>query len=169
MPTAFDLQITVNALRDAAANRKRFRRAGVKGRGREAGSGPIDVVLCVVDHFEPQAGSAPPEAADRRLEAWTTRYPAVADRHRDSDGRRPPHSFFYPWDEYRREEMARLQELCSLGYGEIELHLHHEDDTEATLRAKIDAALVEYRGRGALSQWPDGRTAFGFIHGNWAL
>ena len=40
-------------------------------------------------------------------------YPRIADRHRDFDGRRPAHSFFYPWDEYRREEMAPLQAMCA--------------------------------------------------------
>src|SRR5439155_17963245 len=52
---------------------------------------------------------------------------------------------------------------------EIELHLHHHDDTDATLRALLREALHTYRQHGALSAWPDGRLAFGFIHGNWAL
>jgi hypothetical protein len=59
--------------------------------------------------------------------------------------------------------------MCESGVGELELHLHHQDDTDATLRSKLREALTVYRSHGALSQWPDGRTAFAFVHGNWAL
>ena len=37
---------------------------------------------------------------------------------------------------------------------EIEIHLHHRDDTEATLRAKLEDAIAEFRAIGALSCWP---------------
>ena len=30
-------------------------------------------------------------------------------------------------------------------------------------------AIRTYREHGCLTTWPDGRTAFGFVHGNWAL
>jgi hypothetical protein len=38
-----------------------------------------------------------------------------------------------------------------------------------TLRRKLREAVRAYRAYGALSEWPDGRPAFGFIHGDWAL
>ncbi|MBW3622866.1 MAG: hypothetical protein KY468_05585 [Armatimonadetes bacterium] len=132
-------------------------------------SGPVDLFLCVVDHYEPQHGRASKALAMERLEDWIERYPKIAGAHRDSEGRVPAHGFFYPWDEYDEEEFVRLVELCRGGWGEIELHLHHRDDTEATLRQKIRDAVETYRRHGALSEWPDGRPAFSFIHGDWAL
>ncbi|MFN3649699.1 MAG: hypothetical protein ACK47B_08955 [Armatimonadota bacterium] len=132
-------------------------------------TGPVEIYLALVDHFEPSVGRPSRAVAHRRLEDWLTRYPQVAGRHRDADGRHPAHTFCYPWDELDPWELDRLAELCAEGWGEIELHLHHRDDTEATLRTKLREALRTYRAAGALSEWPDGRTAFGFVHGNWAL
>ena len=132
-------------------------------------SGPVDLFLCLVDHFEPQVGRPPADVAQERLDDWLVRYPQVSGQHRDWDGRHPAHSFFYPWDEYEAGEFPRLAELCAAGWGEVEIHLHHENDTDATLREKFRAAIDMFRGFGALSQWPDGRPAWGFIHGNWAL
>src|SRR3989442_427263 len=136
--------------------------------GQRASNQATDLYLCIVDHFEPQVGRPEKTVSRERVEDWLRRYPDIADGHRDADGRRPAHSFFYPWDEYDEWEMAHLSDLCHAGYGEIELHLHHCDDTDASLRGKIREAIREYRCHGALSQWPDGRPAFGFIHGNWA-
>ena len=159
MPFLYDIEISLRALRDIAANR-RSRKAGSQ-------SGPTDLLLCIADHFEPQVGGAKESAARVRLDDWLLRYPQIADRHRDADGRPPAHTFYYPWDEYDRGEFVPLQAMCAQGYGEIELHLHHRDDTEASLRQKLKQAIAAYRELGALSTWPDGRTAFGFVHGNW--
>jgi hypothetical protein len=127
------------------------------------------VFLCLVDHYEPQVGRPPRPTARARVEDWLQRYPQIASRHRDAVGRAPAHSFFYPWDEFDDWEFARLAELCAAGYGELDVHLHHCDDTDDTLRCKLREAVMTYRNGGALSAWPDGRPAWGFIHGNWAL
>jgi hypothetical protein len=129
----------------------------------------LDVFLCIVDHFEPQVGRPLQAVARERLEDWLARYPPIAARHRDADGKHPAHTFCYPWDECDEWELTRLAELCACGWGEIELHLHHRDDTETTLRQKLREAVTAYRAQGALPAWPDGRPAFGFVHGNWAL
>ena len=156
----FNLEIAYRAHRALAANRKR-RKSAI--------SGPTDLFLCIVDHHEPQVGQPSRGIALSRVEDWLHRWPKIADRHCDSDGKSPRHSFFYPWDEYEDREFARLSELCAAGYGEMELHLHHRDDTSETLRQKLDAAIAAYTAHGALSRWDNGRPAFGFIHGNWAL
>ncbi len=128
----------------------------------------VDILLALVDHYEPQVGKPGQEVARRRVEDWLRRYPLL-EGHRDADGRRPPHTFFYPWDEYDGWELQQICRLCSQGWGEVEVHLHHADDTEASLRAKLSEAVKAFRDHGALSEWRDGRPAFGFIHGNWAL
>lgn len=130
---------------------------------------PTDILLCIADHFEPQHGRADRSLARARMDDWLHRYPRVAGRHRDADGRPPTHSFFYPWDLFDDWEFDRLVELCSDGWGEIEVHLHHSGDTEDSLRARVREALREFCRRGALSRWPSGEPAWGFIHGNWAL
>jgi hypothetical protein len=155
----FNLQI---ALRAAAAS-------SVRTLNSEPSAGPVDIILAIVDHYEPQVGKPPKAKARERVEDWLNRYPQIAERHHDWDGRPPTHSFFYPWDEYDDWEMGRLAELCGYGFGEIEIHLHHRDDTDETLRAKLRDAISAYKDHGALPTWPDGRPAFGFIHGNWAL
>ena len=155
----YDLEISFRATLQRNANSKSCGRT----------SDTIDLFLCLVDHFEPQVGKADKPLARKRLEDWIERYPKIAERHTDADGRVPAHSFFYPWDEYDDWEFEKLQELCKAGFGEIEVHLHHRDDTEETLKAKFSQALETFSRHGALSFWPDGKIAWAFIHGNWAL
>src|SRR5690606_13315182 len=101
---------------------------------------------------------------------WRQDYPKLCEGHRDADGRPPVHSFFYPEEEYRREHLDALVELCRMGLGEIDIHLHHDKDTEAGLREKLRRftnTLV--RDHGALPLDAQGRAQWSFIHGNWAL
>jgi hypothetical protein len=105
-----------------------------------------------------------------RVARWRTEYPAMASQFRDADGRPPQHTFFFPAEAYHAEHLDSLAELCAAGFGEVEVHLHHGHDTSASLRETLQrftATLVEQHG--LLSRFPDGRMAYGFIHGNWAL
>ncbi len=134
-------------------------------------AGPVHVMFCFVDHFEPAGGRPSYEVEVARVKAWRERYAALAARHRDADGRPPVHSFFYPEEEYRPEHLDQLVELCREGYGEIEVHLHHDNDTADGLREKITRFVGILRDRhDAVPMDPaTGRPMFGFIHGNWAL
>jgi hypothetical protein len=131
----------------------------------------VHLILCVADHFEPKLGKAPPEVARRRVEHWVREYPRQLGRFRDSDGRPPRHSFFYPEEEYEPEYLEALAGLCRAGFGEVEVHLHHDHDTAAGLRQKLVAFKeVLARRHGLLSRDREtGQLAYGFIHGNWAL
>ena len=92
-------------------------------------------------------------------------------RFRDSDGRPPRHTFFYPLETYRPEHLDALAGLCRAGFGEVEVHLHHDGDTAEHLRATLldyTRTILERHGllgRDRLT----GRLSFGFVHGNWAL
>ncbi|MCC7490848.1 MAG: hypothetical protein IT204_00795 [Fimbriimonadaceae bacterium] len=131
---------------------------------------PRQVLLAVVDHFEPSRGQAPPEVAAARLQAWLEQWPQRAHATQDSTGRPAQHTFCYPYDEWREGEVAALSRLCYDGCGEVELHLHHADDTAETLRAKLAAALAAFGRHGALLLSGDPvQPGFGFVHGNWAL
>ena len=114
-------------------------RAALKARSnrriRRSYSGTTDLFLCLVDHFEPSVGQPPRDIARERMTHWRRRYPEIADKHRDADGRPPAHSFFYPWDEFDKWELEQIGEICRLGFGELDLHLHHKDDTADSVRA----------------------------------
>jgi hypothetical protein len=131
----------------------------------------VHLLLCVADHYEPKDGGAPPEVSRARVRRWLEEYPRQFDRFRDSDGRTPRHTFFYAAEEYEAEYLDALAELCRAGFGEVEIHLHHDGDTAAGLRDKLlhfKELLAERHG--LLARRRDtGEVAYGFIHGNWAL
>ena len=133
--------------------------------------GPVHVMFCFVDHFEPMWRGADLATQRARVDRWCNDYRALAARHRDADGRPPQHTFFYPEEEYAEEHLDKLSALCMDGYGEIEVHLHHDNDTEANFRTSIQRfCKVLHERHGALSRDPfDGGLRFGFIHGNWCL
>ncbi len=129
------------------------------------------LLLCVADHYEPQRARASRATADARVARWVEGYPRLFGGFRDSDGRPPRHSFFFPEEEYDPAHLDALAGLCRDGFGEVEVHLHHDNDTAEGLRAKLEGfkrTLVERHGLLATNR-QTGETAYGFIHGNWAL
>lgn len=121
------------------------------------------IIFLIVDHFEPGSKK-------QTVKEWVDKYPLVADKHSDSEGNPPKHTFFYPSERAaeRIEHLEMLAELSSRGYGEVELHLHHRDDTDESLRKKIRGGVEIFNKTGALIT-VDGKVTFGFIHGDWAL
>jgi len=128
------------------------------------------IIFCFVDHFEPKWEKPSKDSEIARVNAWHRDYPRLADQFRDSDGKCPQHTWFYPAEEYEYEYLEKLAELCRKEYGEIELHLHHDKDTSDGVRRKINEALNNYAKHGALGvDRVTGKIKYGFIHGNWAL
>jgi hypothetical protein len=129
------------------------------------------VLICVADHYEPLFGRAPLRVGRARVARWLHDYPRQFTRFRDSDGRPPQHTFFYPLEEYEPEFLDALSELCRQGFGEVEVHLHHDGDTAVRLaRTLADYRQLLAEQHGLLSFHREtGETAYGFIHGNWAL
>jgi hypothetical protein len=122
---------------------------------------PTHVFLLMADHFEPNSDP-------RRVADWTSRYRALAARHRDSNGRPPQHTWFYPGEQRSKKIMRILQRMTASGLGEVELHYHHQNDTADSLRRQIQTAIGEF-GKFGFLETVDGKTAFGFIHGNAGL
>jgi hypothetical protein len=129
------------------------------------------ILLCIADHFEPAWGNPPAEVAQKRVVNWVQQYPAVFGQFRDSDGRQPRHTFFFPIDQYDAEHVEPLAELCRQGFGEIEIHLHHDRDTAANLRRTLEQFKLLFANRHGLlaRRRTDGQIVYGFVHGNWAL
>ncbi len=137
-----------------------------------AQSPPAHIILCFVDHFEPFNGGVDFDRAKFRVDEWTTRYPRMVDQYRDADGKRPQHTWFYP-PHLDQRFLKDLLKLCKDGYGEIEMHLHHNHmppfpDTADSLRQKIKKCIRDYSRHGIFCL-PDGSQKFGFIHGDWSL
>lgn len=132
---------------------------------------PVHVLICIADHYEPKRGNAPASVARQRVDRWTNDYPRLFERFRDSDGRPPRHTFFYPEEEYEPEYLDAVADLCRAGYGEVEVHLHHDRDTPDGLRSKLlrfKEVLSERHGLLARDR-VTGEVRYCFIHGNWAL
>ena len=126
-------------------------------------------LLCIADHYEPMRNGASPEMGRRRVNAWLRRYPRLFSGFRDSDGRAPRHTFFYPIEEYDPECLDSLAALCRAGYGEVEIHLHHDRDHAENLRQSLTEfkELLSIRHGLLARDRKTGEVAFGFIHGNW--
>ena len=142
--------------------------------------GERHILFCVADHFEPfqkrldrdgvaQGGRAPGEAVELVRE-WTEAYRRSAEGLDDADGRPPRHTFFYPAEEYDAGCLDVLAEFCREGWGEVEIHLHHRNDTAEGLRQKLESYRDTLRERhGLLGTDEQGRVRYGFVHGNWSL
>lgn len=128
------------------------------------------VYFCFADHYEPYGGTTDWERAHERVKKWLEHYPVIAVHHQDSFGNRPKHTFFYPIEEYDPELIDQLKGLCKEGVGDIEIHLHHDNDTEQNFRDTITRyADMLYTRHGLLRKDETGKIIYGFIHGNWAL
>ena len=139
--------------------------------------GHVHLIIALADHFEPSsmpgvgAGYAPADVQQARLEAWCAEYPRNFQSFRDSDGRCFTHTYFYPAEQYDRSLVAQLADLCHSGWGEIEIHLHHEGATADSTRHEIvsfrDTLALEH---GCLAyETGDNRPKYAFVHGNFAL
>ena len=132
---------------------------------------PVHLLLCVADHYEPKLGNAPPHRAAARVQRWADDYPKLFGAVRDSDGKAPQHSYFYPAEEYEPEYLDALASLCRQGFGEVEIHLHHDNDTADNLRKTLtDFKHILADRHGLLARdCLTGEVKYAFIHGNWAL
>lgn len=129
---------------------------------------PVHVFLAVCDHFEPLHASDKAGALER-IATWRNRFPELIDPFRDVDGERPKHTFFYPIEQYDPDLLEPIAALCRETGSEVEVHLHHQDDTPEGLREALERGKVDFGRHGLLARDDSGAVRYGFIHGNWAL
>lgn len=131
----------------------------------------VHVLIAICDHWEPECYGASREIAMHRVQRWRNEYPSLFERFRDVNDRPPQYTFFFPQDEYRPEYLDGIQPLCEAGYGDVDVHLHHHDDTADQLREKLETFRETlFHRHGLLRRDPaTGEIVYGFIHGNWAL
>lgn len=134
--------------------------------------GPTHIMFAFVDHYEPMWGKdIPYEQECARVDRWYQDYPKAAGKFKDADGCYPKHSFFYPEEEYRKEHLDKITELCAQGYGEIEVHLHHDNDTSENLRETLErfTETLHVNHGAFVRDTETGKLQYAFIHGNWCL
>lgn len=124
-------------------------------------TGPTHLLVLLADHFEPDR--QPLVVAD-----WLKRYAFRAMRHRDAAGRRPQHTWFYPAEQYEPAILAMLREAVQSGLGEVEFHFHHDFDTSASLRPRLERSLQQFADYG-FNKTVTHETRFAFLHGNSGL
>ena len=140
-------------------------RRTTRGRARQS----LKVWVAITDHYEPYWKHADHATALERVERWRNAWPAIAARHTDSAGRPPRYTFFYPEEEYQPHPMSMLAEMASEGIADVEIHLHHDGEGERDFMDRMQRFLDILYTRHGLLREQDGKLAFGFIHGNWAL
>ena len=129
------------------------------------------VLFTICDHYEPFWNKVNASTALQRVTTWRDKYQPIAAKHVDCLGAHPKHCFFYPEEEYQRELLEMVSEICRNGFGEVEIHLHHDNDTADNLRH----TLLDFKNRlqqehGLLAKNKNtSEVQYGFIHGNWAL
>jgi hypothetical protein len=65
--------------------------------------------------------------------------------------------------------MDDLRALRERGIGDVEVHLHHDNDTPQAFVDRLSVFLERLDGGHGLLRRENARVTFGFIHGNWAL
>jgi hypothetical protein len=126
--------------------------------------------VAITDHFEPLGAGASVETALGRVAQWRDELPRIAsDAPRDAAGQCPQYSFFYPQEEYRRDLLDGIAEMVGLGIGDVEVHLHHDNEQRESFIQKVTEYCRRLTCDHGLLRQQDSRTVFGFIHGNWAL
>jgi hypothetical protein len=93
-------------------------------------SRPLDLCFLFVDHFEPDHGRASSEQQMERVQAWEKSYRDAIGGHVDSDGRCPQHTWFFPIAEAAEEVRPIVSRWAGYGWGEMEYHLHHDDQPQ---------------------------------------
>jgi hypothetical protein len=127
------------------------------------------VWLTFADHFEPWWHQPDEDIALERVRRWTRLWPKVAERHSDSAGRPACYTFFYPEEQYHPKVLDELAKLREMGMADVEVHLHHDNDSEQHFLDSMSAFIRCLHHRHGLLQEEAGQIRFGFIHGNWAL
>jgi hypothetical protein len=125
--------------------------------------------VAIGDHYEPFWKDADESTAAARVEQWRRKWPEIAARQRDSQGRPACYTFFYAEEHYRPHLLDALASMVREGIADVEVHLHHDGESEPDFVARMRGFLQTLSARHGLLRQDGGRTVFAFIHGNWAL
>ena len=173
IPARLDLARLPAPLRRIADKRLHWVPGWLLDRARKAyhprPSGTRHLLFALCDHYEPLHGEGTSLTTGlERVARWRRRYPELAGGFRDASGRHPRHSFFFPGEQYDPTLIEPIAEMVEMGLGEMEIHLHHENDTRQSLRSSLEKTIAALANHGLVPQLR-GKPAWAFIHGNWCL
>lgn len=122
------------------------------------------------DHYEPRWKGADLSTAQTRVALWRFAWPDIARRCKpDSNGNAPRYTFFFPEEEYHPTLIEPLAEMAREGIADVEVHLHHDGEGRQNFIDRISTFCRVLDSEHGLLREREGKLAFGFIHGNWAL
>jgi len=132
---------------------------------------PVERIwVTIADHYEPRWRRADLNTAQTRVAAWRSAWPEIASRcKRDSVGNTPQYTFFFPEEEYHPSLIEPLAEMVRMEIGDVEVHIHHDGEGRQNFIDRISGFCTVLDSEHGLLRQCDGKPAFGFIHGNWAL
>ncbi len=130
---------------------------------------PVHILFTIADHFEPRWNNPSIDIEFERVDRWHKLYPAFVKEFKDADGFHPLHTFFFPEEEYRFEHLNKLADLERRKFGEVEIHLHHDNDTPENLKKTLNNFKNILLKKHGLLSTCSGNVGYAFIHGNWAL
>ncbi len=134
------------------------------------GTRPKRLWVAITDHYEPMGGNVSLAQGMTRVAHWQRRWPEIAaSAPRDAAGSAPKFTFFYPEEEYQQPVVAALEPMVRAGIADVDVHIHHDHDTNAAFRQKVAAFTRRLHEQHGFLRHHAGVLAFGFIHGNWAL
>ncbi len=134
-------------------------------------SGYFHIIFTMVDHFEPYWNGVNSHIAMQRVSIWKEKLPKNFSNFKDSFGSIPKYNFFYPQEEYDPDILNYLSDICHMGYGDVEIHLHHDNDSPDNFKHNLlEFKKVLFDKHDLLRENPKtNEIVYGFIHGNWAL
>lgn len=132
-------------------------------------TGARHLLFAYCDHWEPLWGDVDHAHGTRRVQYWTDNYGKYAEGFVDADGLGPRHSFFFPGEQYTPGWLDALADMARRGWGEVEIHLHHDGDTYAKLKKDMERYIALFAKHGHLTRDKSGKARYAFIHGNWCL
>jgi len=127
------------------------------------------VWVAIADHWEPCGGGATDEVAAERVARWVKHWPEITRRHADYTGRPPQYTFSYPQEEYWAEILDALAKMKQAGIADVDVHIHHDGEGQQNFVDRMSGSSETLVTRHGLLRQSNGRTVFGFIHGNWSL
>ena len=103
----------------------------------------VHLLLLIADHFEPKCQGADRAHGLRRVGAWVDGFPRQFGRFRDSDGRPPRYTFFFPIEEYEPEYLDRQSNAAKSRSALLEKFRANQESYEDF--AKRQSVLLEIR------------------------
>ncbi len=132
-------------------------------------AGSCRVWLAIADHYEPLWNRVGDDKGKERVDFWAQKWPVIAERHRDSAGRSPKYTFFFPQEEYRPRLLDPLARMTHSGIADVEVHIHHDGEGEQDFMERMSRFQQILLHQHGLLRMQEGKIRFGFIHGSWAL